>query len=51
LVFYKADKIEKSQPVTGREVNFTLFHSGDYEIRILYDRNSNSKWDTGNYWQ
>ena len=51
LVFYKADKIEKSQPVTGREVNFTLFHPGDYEIRILYDRNSNGKWDTGNYWK
>lgn len=51
LVFYKADKIEKSQPVTGREVNFTLFHPGDYEIRILYDRNGNGKWDTGNYWK
>ena len=51
LVFYKADKIEKSQPVTGREVNFILFHPGDYEIRILYDRNSNGKWDTGNYWK
>lgn len=51
LVFYKADKIEKSQPVAGREVNFSLFHPGDYEIRILYDRNSNGKWDTGNYWQ
>lgn len=51
LVFYKADKIEKSQPVTGREVNFALFHPGDYEIRILYDVNSNGKWDTGNYWE
>ena len=51
LVFYKADKIEKSQPLTGKDVNFTLFHPGDYEIRILYDRNSNGKWDTGNYWK
>ena len=51
LVFYKADKIEKSQPLTGKDVNFTLFHPGDYEIRILYDRNSNGKRDTGNYWK
>ncbi|HRP56810.1 Ig-like domain-containing domain [Agriterribacter sp.] len=51
LIFYKADKIERSQPVAGREVNFALFHPGDYEIRILYDRNSNGKWDTGNYWE
>lgn len=51
LVFYKADKIEKLQPVTGKDVNFALFHPGDYEIRILYDANSNGKWDTGNYWE
>jgi uncharacterized protein (DUF2141 family) len=51
LVFYKADKIEKSQPLTGKDVNFTLFHPGDYEIRILYDVNSNGIWDTGNYWE
>ncbi|HTN07150.1 Ig-like domain-containing domain [Agriterribacter sp.] len=50
LVFYKTDKIEKSQPLTGKDVNFTLFHTGDYEIRILYDTNNNGKWDSGNYW-
>lgn len=50
LVFYKADKIEKSQPLTGKDVNFTLFRPGDYEIRILYDVNGNGKWDTGSYW-
>lgn len=51
LVFYKGDKIEKSQPLTGKDVSFTLFHPGDYEIRILYDVNSNGEWDTGNYWK
>ena len=51
LVFYKADKIERSQPITGKDVNFTLFRPDDYEIRILYDVNTNGKWDTGNYWQ
>ncbi|HRO45651.1 Ig-like domain-containing domain [Agriterribacter sp.] len=51
LVFYKADKIEKSQPLTGKDVNFTLFRPGDYEIRILYDGNRNGNWDTGSYWE
>ncbi|HRQ49639.1 MAG TPA: Ig-like domain-containing domain, partial [Agriterribacter sp.] len=51
LVFYRADKIEKSQPLTGKDVNFTLFRPGDYDIRILYDANGNGKWDTGSYWK
>jgi len=51
LLFFKGDKLEKSQTVSGKEVNFSLFHTGDYEIRILYDRNNNGKWDNGNYWQ
>ncbi|HEX5025359.1 MAG TPA: Ig-like domain-containing domain [Agriterribacter sp.] len=51
LLFFKADKLERSQPVSGKEANFALFHTGDYEIRILYDRNINGKWDSGNYWE
>lgn len=51
LVFYKAGKIETSQAVPGKDINFSLFRPGDYEIRILYDANSNGKWDTGNYWE
>lgn len=51
LLFLKAEKVEKAQPVTSKEVNFELFHTGEYEIRILYDRNRNGKWDTGSYWE
>lgn len=51
LLFLKGDKLERSHPVSGREANFALFHTGDYEIRILYDRNRNGKWDSGNYWE
>lgn len=51
FLFLKTEKLEKAQPVTSKEINFELFHTGEYEIRILYDRNQNGKWDTGNYWQ
>lgn len=51
LIFYKGDKIEKSQQALTKEINFPLFRPGDYDIRILYDENGNGKWDTGNYWQ
>ncbi|MBX3252926.1 MAG: Ig-like domain-containing protein [Chitinophagaceae bacterium] len=51
FLFLKGDKVEKAYPVTGKELNFELFHTGDYDIRILYDRNRNGKWDTGNYWE
>lgn len=51
LLFFKADKIEEAIPVHVREINIPLFHTGDYEIRILYDRNNNLKWDPGNYMQ
>jgi hypothetical protein len=51
LLFYKADKIEQAQAINIKEINFSLFHTGDYEIRILYDRNNNLKWDAGNYIQ
>ncbi|MBX2924453.1 MAG: Ig-like domain-containing protein [Chitinophagaceae bacterium] len=51
FLFLKGDKVDKAYPVTSKELNFDLFHTGDYEIRILYDRNQNGKWDTGNYWE
>ena len=51
FLFFKADKLEQSEPAYVKEINFPLFHTGDYEIRILYDRNKNGKWDTGDYMQ
>lgn len=49
FLFFKNDKLEKAEAVHNRELNFPLFHTGDYEIRILYDNNSNLKWDPGSY--
>lgn len=51
LLLFKGDKLDKAQPATGKEIRFELFPPGDYEIRVLYDRNRNNKWDTGNYWE
>lgn len=51
LLFYKGDKLDQAKPVLAKEVNFPLFVPGEYEIRLLYDRNGNGKWDTGSYWE
>lgn len=49
FLFFKADKQEQAEAVRNKELNFPLFHTGDYEIRILYDNNNNLKWDPGSY--
>ena len=49
FLFFKADKQVQAEAVYNKELNFPLFHTGDYEIRILYDKNNNLKWDPGNY--
>jgi hypothetical protein len=30
-------------------VNQSVFVPGDYDLRILYDRNKNGKWDAGEF--
>ncbi len=34
-----------------QEILMDFLHPGDYELRIIYDRNNNGKWDTGNYFE
>ncbi|MBX3241297.1 MAG: Ig-like domain-containing protein [Chitinophagaceae bacterium] len=51
LLIFKGDKLERSLPATGKDLRFDLFPPGEYEIRLLYDRNGNNEWDTGNYWE
>ncbi len=51
LLIFKGDKLERAQPATDKDLRFELFPPGEYEIRLLYDRNSNHAWDTGNYWE
>jgi hypothetical protein len=51
LVLYRNDMMELSRPIDNERIRYRVFHPGDYEIRILYDRNRNGKWDTGDYWK
>jgi hypothetical protein len=41
--------VKESFALTTKEWRNKLFPPGEYEIRILYDDNSNGKWDPGNY--
>lgn len=41
--------IAYSHPLTASEWTSSILQPGDYEIRILYDRNKNGVWDPGNY--
>jgi hypothetical protein len=49
LQFVQNDQVFKSIPLTSAEVNESIFPPGDYQLRILYDRNKNGKWDTGEF--
>ncbi len=43
------DKISESIPLKGDVYKRKLFRPGDYNVRILLDRNQNGIWDAGNY--
>lgn len=49
LLFYLNDQIKKTVPLTADRLNFKLILPGEYNLRILYDKNKNGKWDTGDY--
>lgn len=50
LQFFKAGKETDSIPLnSNKEVIRKLFYPGEYELKILYDRNKNNRWDPGNY--
>ena len=51
LLFYRDEKAALSLPLRTDRYNIRLFRPGDYEVRVLYDRNGNGRWDTGNYWE
>ncbi|MCK4699125.1 MAG: hypothetical protein KAT38_02275, partial [Bacteroidales bacterium] len=46
------NKGEVSKEKTGwknNRVEFSFLHPGKYRLKVIYDRNKNGKWDTGNY--
>ena len=49
LLFVQNENIIRSEPLNGADISFPLFLPGDYELRILYDRNKNGKWDPGQF--
>jgi uncharacterized protein (DUF2141 family) len=49
LLFVQNDNIVKSIPLSSSELNQSIFVPGDYELRILNDRNKNGKWDAGEF--
>lgn len=51
LQFVKSEEVYKAVPVTANTWSDKMFEPGEYELRILYDRNNNGKWDPGNYKQ
>jgi hypothetical protein len=51
LILIADDKLELSRKIDATRIKYRLFHPGEYLIRILYDRNNNGIWDTGDYWK
>lgn len=49
LLIMSGETIYKSYPMTGLEINEALFTPGDYDLRMLYDKNKNGKWDPGEF--
>ena len=49
LLFFQSDALVLSAPLTQGEFYQLLFIPGEYELRILYDRNNNGKWDPGEF--
>ena len=49
LQIVKDNNIIESIKIKQRDFSRELFNPGEYELRILFDKNNNGIWDTGNY--
>src|SRR5204863_1873126 len=49
LLFVQNDQVAKSIPLTSAALNEPIFPPGEYQLRVLHDRNKNGKWDTGQF--
>ncbi len=49
LLLTQDDKVKFSFPLTQSYFTINLLPPGDYQIKILEDKNNNGKWDTGQY--
>ncbi len=51
LQWVENNAIVRTTPVSNGRIDIPLFKPGQYSVRILYDRNQNGRWDTGDYWR
>lgn len=49
LQFVQNDIVKQSYPLTSTQWKNDLMYPGEYELRILFDRNKNGLWDAGDY--
>lgn len=49
LQFVLNNAVTNSYPMTSNELSIPLFMPGEYELRILFDRNKNGQWDPGEF--
>ena len=49
LQLFQNDELVASYPINQNDIQIRRFKPGSYELRILYDENKNSKWDTGSF--
>lgn len=49
LLFMQGETLYQSYPLTGPDFSQQLFLPGEFELRILSDRNKNGKWDPGEF--
>jgi len=45
----QSDNVVKSLPLTSARIDLPIVLPGDYQLRILNDRNKNGKWDPGQF--
>ena len=51
LQFVQNNNVVFAVPIKSGIYSQRLFSPGDYDLRILYDRNGNNKWDPGNFFE
>ena len=49
LINNKGEVVAQKYALNSQEYQFINLQSSSYKVRIIYDTNSNKKWDTGNY--
>lgn len=51
LLLIQNKEIRHTHIFSNRDFNLPLFPPGEYEMRIVFDRNQNGKWDPGNFFE